>query len=112
MYSANGKKHDSISNEFCADWVADTKDGANFLGKGGMKAVNTIFENGGELVMSLCDDHCANHVGAGFRISSWCPVCRAQCSRFPPGAPQGKCRKLLEMEFPRARQTAWGARRS
>merc|ERR1711865_262310 len=37
-----------------------TKDGTNFLEKGGMGAVDTIFQKGGVLVMSLWDDHYAN----------------------------------------------------
>ena len=59
-YKVNGNHHNSITDEFCADWVADTKDGTNFLEKGGMGAVDTIFANGGVLVMSLWDDHYAN----------------------------------------------------
>ena len=59
-YTINGKKHQTISDEMCADWVADTKDGTNFLEKGGMGAVDTIFQKGGVLVMSLWDDHFAN----------------------------------------------------
>merc|ERR1711982_199015 len=39
MYTVNGHKHNTISDKFCADWVADTKDGTNFLEKGGMEAV-------------------------------------------------------------------------
>merc|ERR1712178_635689 len=34
----DGKHHDTISDEFCADWVADTKDGTNFLEIGGMSS--------------------------------------------------------------------------
>ena len=37
------KKHQTISYEMCADWVVNTKDGTNFLEKGGMGAVDTIF---------------------------------------------------------------------
>jgi cellulose 1,4-beta-cellobiosidase len=59
-YTVNGKKHDTISDEFCADWVADTKDGTNFLEIGGMGSVDTALENGVVLVMSLWDDHEAN----------------------------------------------------
>jgi cellulose 1,4-beta-cellobiosidase len=56
----NGKHHDTISDEFCADWVADTKDGTNFLEIGGMSSVDKALENGVVLVMSLWDDHEAN----------------------------------------------------
>merc|ERR1712179_840176 len=84
MYSVNGKKHNSISDEFCADWVADTKDGTNFLEKGGMKAVDTIFENGGVLVMSLWDDHYANMLwlDSKYPVDGTCDqpgVCRGPC---------------------------------
>merc|ERR1712032_1174929 len=46
MYHLNGKPHKTISDDMCADWVAETKDGTNFLEKGGMKAVDTVFKNG------------------------------------------------------------------
>merc|ERR1711918_307678 len=59
-YTVNGKKHDTISDEFCADWVADTNDGPNFLEMGGMGSVDKALENGVVLVMSLWDDHEAN----------------------------------------------------
>ena len=52
-YKINSKKHRTISYEMCADWVANTKDGTNFLEKGGMGAVDTIFQKGGVLVLSL-----------------------------------------------------------
>merc|ERR1712137_1385142 len=85
MYSVNGKKHNSISNDFCADWVADTKDGTNFLEKGGMKALDTIFENGGVLVMSLWDDHYANMLwlDSKYPVDGTCDqpgVCRGPCA--------------------------------
>jgi cellulose 1,4-beta-cellobiosidase len=60
MYTVNGKKHNTISDEFCADWVADTKDGTNFLEIGGMGSVDKSLDNGVVLVMSLWDDHEAN----------------------------------------------------
>jgi len=59
-YTVNGKKHNTISTEFCEDWVAETKDGTNFLGQGGMASVDKALENGVVLVMSLWDDHEAN----------------------------------------------------
>merc|ERR1712006_69041 len=60
FYIQDGKHHDTISDEFCADWVADTKDGTNFLEIGGMGSVDKALENGVVLVMSLWDDHEAN----------------------------------------------------
>merc|ERR1712048_582130 len=59
-YTVNSKKHNTISTEFCEDWVAETKDGTNFLGQGGMDSVDKALENGVVLVMSLWDDHEAN----------------------------------------------------
>ena len=35
-YTVNGKKHNTISDDFCQDWVDTTKDGTNFLEIGGM----------------------------------------------------------------------------
>merc|ERR1711862_54001 len=82
MYTVNGHKHNTITDKFCADWVADTKDGTNFLEKGGMKAVDTIFETGGVLVMSLWDDHYANILW----LDSTYPV-----DSSDPGAVRGSC---------------------
>merc|ERR1712021_94079 len=59
-YTINGNKHNSINDAMCKDWVADTKDGTNFVEKGGMQAVDDIFTNGAVLVMSFWDDHYAN----------------------------------------------------
>merc|ERR1719198_2801952 len=53
MYTVNGKKHNTISDNFCRDWVAETKDGTNYLEKGGLDAVDKAFQNGVVLVMSL-----------------------------------------------------------
>merc|ERR1712157_432540 len=30
-YTVNGNQHDSITDDFCKDWVAETKDGTNIL---------------------------------------------------------------------------------
>merc|ERR1711991_477659 len=59
-YTVNGKSHDSISDDFCSDWVATTLDGTNFLEKGGLDAVEKAIDAGVVLVMSLWDDHYAN----------------------------------------------------
>ena len=64
MCFVNGKRQNSITDEFCKDWVATTKDGTNFVRKGGMKAVDDAFEAGSVLVMSLWDDHYANMLRA------------------------------------------------
>jgi len=55
-----GNKHDSITQQFCEDWVGTTKDGTNFVEKGGMAEVDRSLEKGVVLVMSLWDDHFAN----------------------------------------------------
>jgi len=85
MYTVNGHKHNTITDKFCADWVAETKDGTNFLEKGGMKAVDTIFETGGVLVMSLWDDHYANMLwlDSTYPVDGTCDqpgVCRGPCA--------------------------------
>jgi len=84
MYTVNGHQHNTISDEFCADWTAETQDGTNFLEKGGMKAVDTIFEKGGVLVMSLWDDHYANMLwlDSTYPVDGTCDqpgVCRGPC---------------------------------
>jgi len=84
-YSVNGNKHSSITEEFCADWVGETKDGTNFKEKGGMKAVDTIFATGGVLVMSLWDDHYANMLWLDAKY----PI-EADCDKSP-GACRGTC---------------------
>merc|ERR1712130_2511 len=62
-----------------------TEDGTNFLEKGGMKAVDTIFETGGVLVMSLWDDHYANMLwlDSTYPVDGTCDqpgVCRGPCA--------------------------------
>merc|ERR1712019_232048 len=52
--------HDSITQQFCEDWVGTTKDGTNFIQKGGMAEVDRSVSKGLVLVMSLWDDHFAN----------------------------------------------------
>merc|ERR1712080_607896 len=83
-YTVNGKKHDSITDEFCADWVATTQDGTNFLQKGGLGAVDKAFEDGVVLVMSLWDDHYANMLW----LDSTYPV---DADKSIPGAYRGHC---------------------
>jgi len=60
MYTVNGNQHNTITDEFCADWVATTQDGTNFLEKGGLGAIDEAVTKGVVLVMSLWDDHAAN----------------------------------------------------
>jgi len=81
MYTVNGNKHNTITDDFCADWVADTKDGTNFLEKGGMGAVDTIFAKGGVLVMSFWDDHYANMLwlDAKYPVDADCETCIGCC---------------------------------
>merc|ERR1712048_569842 len=55
-----GKEFNSITADFCQAWVDTTKDGTNFLQKGGFDAVDEALEKGVVLVMSLWDDHFAN----------------------------------------------------
>merc|ERR1712151_306455 len=55
-----GNQHDSITEQFCQDWVDTTKDGTNFIQLGGMTDVDSAVSKGLVLVMSLWDDHFAN----------------------------------------------------
>jgi cellulose 1,4-beta-cellobiosidase len=82
MYTVNGNKHDTITDEFCADWVAETQDGTNFLDKGGMTAMGDAMEKGVVLVMSMWDDHYANMLW----LDSTYPV-----DSTDPGAARGTC---------------------
>jgi len=82
MYTVNGKKHNTISDNFCRDWVAETKDGTNYLEKGGLDAVDKAFQKGVVLVMSLWDDHYANMLW----LDSTFPV-----DSHAPGAARGTC---------------------
>merc|ERR1711862_909052 len=86
MYSVNGNKHNTITDSYCEDWVAETQDGTNFEEKGGMGAVDTIFEKGAVLVMSFWDDHYANMLwlDAKYPVDADCDTtpgaCRGTCS--------------------------------
>merc|ERR1712130_739742 len=81
-YMVNGKSHDSITDDFCSDWVATTQDGTNFLEKGGLDAVEKAIDAGVVLVMSLWDDHYANMLW----LDSTSPTDGAQ-----PGSYRGAC---------------------
>jgi cellulose 1,4-beta-cellobiosidase len=81
-YTVNGKKHNTISDEFCQDWVDTTKDGTNFLDIGGMGSVDKSLDAGVVLVMSLWDDHEANMLW----LDSTYPV-----NGTSPGDKRGDC---------------------
>merc|ERR1712115_528099 len=81
-YTVNGKQHNTITDDFCSDWVAVTQDGTNFLEKGGMDAVEKAIDAGVVLVMSLWDDHYANMLW----LDSTYPV-----GSTDPGAYRGAC---------------------
>merc|ERR1712032_1727897 len=73
----------TASRMICKDWVATTKDGTNFIEKGGMGEIdNAVGENGVVLVMSLWDDHYANMLW----LDSTYPV-----DSSDPGAVRGSC---------------------
>merc|ERR1739848_191787 len=84
MYTVNGNKHDTITTEFCQDWVAETQDGTNFLEKGGLSSIDTALEKGVVLVMSLWDDHEANMLW----LDSTYPK-----DATTPGSERGTCAK-------------------
>merc|ERR1712167_114784 len=96
-YTVNGKKHDTISDQFCADWVADTNDGTNFLEIGGMSSVDKSLENGVVLVMSLWDDHEANMLW----LDSTYPI-----NGTAIGDKRGTCSQALESQRMSRRSTA------
>merc|ERR1712118_462690 len=81
-YTVNGNKHDRLTEEFCKDWVATTKDGTNFIQKGGFKAMDKALEKGVVLVMSLWDDHDVNMLW----LDSIYPTDGSQ-----PGSERGTC---------------------
>jgi len=81
-YTVNGKQHNTITDEFCADWVATTQDGTNYLEKGGLAAVERAIDAGVVLVMSLWDDHYANMLW----LDSTYPI-----GSDAPGAYRGAC---------------------
>merc|ERR1711862_1013241 len=74
---------ETITDDFCKDWVATTQDGTNFLEKGGMKAMGDSMANGVVLVMSLWDDHYANMLW----LDSTYPI-----GSTDPGADRGTCK--------------------
>merc|ERR1739838_481179 len=82
FYQLNGKQHNSITDDFCSDWVATTQDGTNFLEKGGLDAVEKAIDAGVVLVMSLWDDHYANMLW----LDSTYPTDGSQ-----PGSYRGPC---------------------
>jgi cellulose 1,4-beta-cellobiosidase len=83
MYNVNGNTYNDISDDYCNDWVATTKDGTNFEEKGGLGAVEKAIDAGVVLVMSLWDDHFANMLwlDATFPVGSTDPgALRGYCS--------------------------------
>merc|ERR1712159_477318 len=81
-YTVNGNQHESITDDFCKDWVAETQDGTNFLEKGGLGTIEKAIDAGVVLVMSLWDDHYANMLW----LDSTYPV-----DSTDPGAARGTC---------------------
>merc|ERR1711912_205145 len=81
-YTVNGKQHNTITDDFCGDWVATTQDGTNFLEKGGLDAVEKAIDAGVVLVMSLWDVHYANMLW----LDSTYPTDGSQ-----PGSYRGAC---------------------
>jgi len=82
MYTVNGNAHNTITDDFCNDWVATTQDGTNFEEKGGLGAIEKAIDAGVVLVMSLWDDHYANMLW----LDSTYPV-----DSSDPGALRGPC---------------------
>jgi cellulose 1,4-beta-cellobiosidase len=82
IYSLSGNAHDSITDSYCSDWVAETQDGTNFIEKGGLSNIDAALEAGVVLVMSLWDDHDSNMLW----LDSTYPV-----GSTAPGAARGTC---------------------
>jgi len=82
LVTLQGNSHDSITDDFCSDWVKTTKDGTNFLQKGAMKSIDSAMKKGVVLVMSMWDDHEANMLW----LDSTYPV-----DGTAPGAARGTC---------------------
>merc|ERR1712036_197539 len=81
-YTVNGNSHNTITDDYCNDWVATTQDGTNFEDKGGLGAVEKAIDAGVVLVMSLWDDHYANMLW----LDSTYPTDGSQ-----PGSYRGAC---------------------
>jgi len=81
-YTVNGNQYNSITDDYCKDWVAETQDGTNFEEKGGLGAIEKAIDAGVVLVMSLWDDHYANMLW----LDSTYPV-----DSSDPGAKRGTC---------------------
>merc|ERR1711865_385133 len=60
MYNVNGNTYNDISDDYCNDWVATTKDSTNFEEMGGLAGVEKAIDAGVVLVMSVWDDHSSN----------------------------------------------------
>jgi cellulose 1,4-beta-cellobiosidase len=84
-YTVNGMTHNTITDEFCSDWIETTNDDTLFLKKGGLDAIDKALEAGVVLVMSLWDDHYANMLW----LDSTYPV-----DSTDPGAMRGSCSKF------------------
>merc|ERR1712036_27055 len=81
-YTVSGNTHNTITDDYCNDWVATTQDGTNFEEKGGLGAIEKAIDAGVVLVMSLWDDHYANMLW----LDSTYPV-----DSTDPGALRGYC---------------------
>merc|ERR1712232_92913 len=82
-YTVNGNQHKTITDDYCADWVAETQDGTNFLDKGGLGKIEEAIDAGVVLVMSLWDDHYANMLW----LDSTYPVDSSDPGAAPAHAP-------------------------
>jgi len=82
FYTVHGNQYNTISDNYCMDWAAETRDGSNFEQKGGMGAVEKALDAGVVLVMSLWDDHTAHMLW----LDSTYPT-----DSVGPGAVRGTC---------------------
>merc|ERR1712185_546105 len=101
MGKVNGNTYNDISDDYCKDWVATTKDGTNFEEKGGLGAVEKAIDAGVVLVMSLWDDHFANMLwlDATYPVDSSDPGAKRGPSPTPSpsGCPGGSLDACIDL---------------
>jgi len=97
---SSSKAYSSLSTDYCTAERDLFADGTNFLEKGGMSSMESAFEKGMVLVMSIWDDHEANMLW----LDSTYPT-----NSSKPGAKRGTCAittgnpKDVESKAPNAR---------
>merc|ERR1739845_157275 len=60
MYTVNGNAHNTITDDFCNDWVATTQDGTNFEAKGGLGAIDLCPADVFAACVESCQKRCSS----------------------------------------------------